>query len=421
MNEISDQYGNNTMKLTTRQTFQFHGVVKQNLKGTMRSINRALLTTLAACGDVVRNVCVSNIPGKNKLHEEVFEFAKDLSNYFLPATNAYHEIWLTDSDNNKVQVAGDALKDSEPFYSDVYLPRKFKIGVAVPPTNDIDVFTNDLGYIAIRDANGELIGYNVSIGGGMGTTHNNTKTYPRLGDVIGFVTPDKARNVGQEVISVQRDFGNRKDRKNARLKYTIDNFEGGLQGYKAEVEKRLGWKLESARPYEFTKNTDDFGWFKGDDGLNHFTLFIENGRVENTPDFQMKAGLKNLAENMKDDEEFRLTMNQHLILCNVADSRLEFIKNLLAKYKLDNINYTSLRLSSSACVGFPTCGLAMAESERFLPGFITQLDETIVEAGLQKDEVVLRVSGCANGCSRPYVCGVIYADGAKTFRLLKLL
>ncbi|KAL1716559.1 hypothetical protein EV715DRAFT_254983, partial [Schizophyllum commune] len=346
MDQISDEHGCGNFKITTRQTFQFHGVIKRHLKSAIKDINRALLDTLAACGDVNRNVTCSLIPSKSKLHAQVYEFAKQVSEHLLPHTSAYHEIWL-----DKKLVAGDALKDFEPLYGDFYLPRKFKVSVAVPPTNDVDVFTNDLGYIAIVGDDGELQGFNVSIGGGMGVTHGNKKTYPRLGTVIGFCTPEQGKAVAEKVMLVQRDHGNRADRKNARLKYTVDRL--GVDGFREEVEKLLGWKLAPARPFTFDRNIDDFGWSQGEDGKHHFMMYIENGRVEDVPGREFKTGLREIAKVHKGT--FRLTTNQHLMLSDIAEEDLPQVKSLLAKYKLDNLEHTGLRLSSSACVAFPTC------------------------------------------------------------------
>lgn len=387
IDRISDEHGNSTFKLTTRQTFQFHGVIKKHLKPAMQAINKTLLDTIAACGDVNRNVQLSVNPSYSKLHEQVYNFSKALSEHLLPSTTAYHEIWL-----DKKLVGGEAVKDFEPLYGPYYLPRKFKIAVAVPPDNSVDVFTNDVGFIAITDSNGELAGFNVTVGGGMGVTHSNKKTYPRLGDVIGFVTPEEGCLVAEKIMLAQRDNGNRADRKNARLKYTVDRM--GLENFKADVEKRMGHKLEPARPYTFESNTDNYGWIKGHNGKWHFTMFIENGRVEDNQHHQFKSGLREIASVHKGD--FRLTANQHCILSDVAEEDLPEMKRLLAKWKLDKIDYTALRLSSSACVAFPTCGLAMAESERYLPVLVDKLEKICEENGLRNDSIVMRMTGCPN-------------------------
>ncbi|KAG6888289.1 hypothetical protein C0992_008931 [Termitomyces sp. T32_za158] len=411
MDQIADEHGSGTFKITTRQTFQFHGVIKRHLKPAIQDINRVLLDTLAACGDVNRNVVCSSIPTMSKLHSEVYQFSRDVSEHLIPRTTAYHEIWL-----DKKLVAGAALQDHEPLYGEFYLPRKFKIAVAVPPTNDVDVFTNDVGFIAIVGKNGELEGFNVTIGGGMGVTHGNKKTYPRIGDVVGFCTPDQGRFVAEAIMLTQRDNGNRADRKNARLKYTIDRM--GLPAFQADFEKRLGYKLEPARAFTFDRNVDDFGWHTGEDGKHHFTLFVENGRIQDEPGRDFKTGLREIAKVHKGT--FRLTTNQHLLVSDVSDADLPEIKRLLAMYKLDNLNHSALRLSSSACVAFPTCGLAMAESERYLPVLIDKVEKICEENGLRNDAIVMRMTGCPNGCARPYVAEVAFVGKAPGTYLMLL-
>ncbi|KAL4063158.1 hypothetical protein V8B97DRAFT_291587 [Scleroderma yunnanense] len=411
MDRIADEHGNGTFKVTTRSTFQFHGVIKRHLKPSIQAINKVLLDTLAACGDVNRNVICSAIPSKSRLHARVFEFSKLVSNHLLPRTTAYHEIWL----DNKM-VAGEAVKDFEPLYGEFYLPRKFKVAVAVPPTNDVDIFANDLGFIAIVDEHGELAGFNVAVGGGMGVTHGNKKTYPRTADVMGFCTVEQGPLVAEKVMLTQRDFGNRKDRKNARLKYTIDRM--GLDVFKAEVESRLGYKLQPARPFTFDRNVDDYGWTTGEDGRHHVTLFIENGRVQDEPERDFKSGLQKIAKIHKGT--FRLTANQHLIISDIETQDVPEIKGLLAEYKLDNLNYTGLRLSSSACVSFPTCGLAMAESERYLPILIDKVENICEEHGLRNDSIVMRMTGCPNGCARPYLAEVAFVGKAPGSYLMLL-
>jgi sulfite reductase (NADPH) hemoprotein beta-component len=408
MDEISTKLGNETMKLTTRQTFQFHGVVKGKLRPAMQAINRALMTTIAACGDVNRNVMCSSLPTMSKYHAEVHAISKRISDHLLPSTTAYHEIWLSDENDKKTQVAGDAVVDLEPLYGPTYLPRKFKITIAIPPHNDTDVYAHDIGLIAIKGANGHLEGFNVLAGGGMGVTHNNKKTYPQIGRMFGYVSVDKVHLACEKIMLVQRDNGDRTNRKHARLKYTIDDM--GLDVFKGKVEELLGWQFQKPQPFKFESNIDTFGWQRDENGLNHFTFFIENGRIEDTADFPMKTGLVEVAKVHKG--EFRLTGNQHLILSNVPDAELPRMKQLLKKYKLDNTNFSALRLSSSACVAFPTCGLAMAESERYLPELITKLESTIEEAGLRQDSIVMRMTGCPNGCARPWVAEVAFVGKA---------
>ena len=408
MDAISTQLGNDTMKLTTRQTFQFHGVIKGKLRPAMQAINKALMTTIAACGDVNRNVMCSSLPQHSAYHAEVWAVSQRISDHLLPSTTAYHEIWLQDDDGGKKQVAGNAVVDHEPLYGPTYLPRKFKITIAIPPHNDTDVYAHDIGLIAIKGADGKLEGFNVMAGGGMGVTHNNKKTYPQIGRMFGYVPESKVHFACEKIMFVQRDHGDRKNRKHARLKYTIDDM--GLDVFIGKVEELLGWKFEEQRPFKFDSNIDTFGWQKDENGLNHFTFFIENGRVEDTADFPMKTGLLALAKMNKG--EFRLTGNQHLIISNINDKDLSKVKALMKKYKLDNTNFSGLRLSSSACVAFPTCGLAMAESERYLPELITKLEGTLEESGLRQDSIVMRMTGCPNGCARPWLAEVAFVGKA---------
>lgn len=302
------------------------------------------------------------------------------------------------------------------MYGEFYLPRKFKLAVAVPPNNDVDLFANDVGFIAIADKAGNLEGFNVCIGGGMGVTHSNQKTYPRTSDVIGFCTPEQGKYIAEKVMLVQRDNGNRVDRKNARLKYTIDRM--GLENFKAEVEKRLGYKLAPARPYEFTENVDKFGWTKSYNGKHNFTIFIENGRIQDEPGKEYKSGLAEIARVHKG--RFRLTANQHVIVSDIDEADVPTIKGLLAKWKLDNLSYSGLRLSSSACVAFPTCGLAMAESERYLPLLIDKVEAIMEENGLRNDSIVMRMTGCPNGCARPYIAEIAFVGKAPGAYLMLL-
>ena len=408
MDAISSSYGNNTMKMTTRQTFQFHGVVKTKLKSAMRGINKALMTTIAACGDVNRNIMCSPLPTKSAYHRDVHQISAKISDHLLPSTTAYHEIWLKDENDKQTQVAGDALVDQEPLYGPTYLPRKFKITIAVPPHNDTDVYAHDIGLIAIKGSNDRLEGFNVLVGGGMGVTHNNKKTYPRTGSMLGYVSADRIHIVCEKIMLVQRDHGDRKNRKHARLKYTIDDM--GLEFFKSKVEDLLSYSFSEPRHFEFTSNIDTFGWQKDEFGMNHFTFFIENGRIEDTPDFPMKTGLREIAKIHQG--EFRLTPNQHLCLSGIHDDDLDRIKNLMKQYKLDNVQFSGLRLSSSACVAFPTCGLAMAESERYLPELITKLEDCLEENGLKHDSIVMRMTGCPNGCARPWLAEVAFVGKA---------
>ncbi|MFC0874986.1 assimilatory sulfite reductase (NADPH) hemoprotein subunit [Saccharicrinis sp. FJH2] len=395
MDAISDRYANGTLKLTTRQTFQLHGVLKRNLKPTIQKMNESLMDTIAACGDVNRNVMSHANPAESILHPEVIDLAKRLSLHLMPKTGAYHEIWL-----DKKLVA-DSKDEVEPLYGKRYLPRKFKIGVVIPPQNDCDVFSQDLGLIAIADTD-KIAGYNVVVGGGLGSTFGMEGTYPRTGDVIGFVKPDQVLDVAEKILTVQRDYGDRKNRKQARLKYTIDRL--GLDWFVSEVENRLGYKLEEARPYKLTRNGDNFGWRKGTDGRWHLTYFVEGGRVKNTGDKRLKDALREVAETI--DGEFILTGNQNLIITGVSDKSKETVNAILKKYKVSPENISGLRKNSIACVALPTCPLAFAEAERYLPDLVTKIEHILEKYGLFKKEIVIRMTGCPNGCGRPYLAEI---------------
>jgi sulfite reductase (NADPH) hemoprotein beta-component len=391
MDDLAEKYGNGTLKLTTRETFQMHGILKWNMKSTIQEIHAALLDTIAACGDVNRNVMCASNPYQSEVHAEVYEWSKKLSNDLLPRTRAYHEIWLDEE-----KVAGTPEVEEEPMYGPLYLPRKFKIGVAVPPSNDIDVFSQDLGLIAIVEE-GKLVGFNVAIGGGMGMTHGDKETYPQLAKVIGFVKPEQIYDVAEKVITIQRDYGNRSERKNARFKYTVDRL--GLENVKEELEDRLGWSLGEAKPYHFDNNGDRYGWVKGIRGKWHLTLFVEGGRVADFDGYKLKTGLREIAKIHTGD--IRLTSNQNIIIADVSAQKKKKISELVEQYGLtDGEHISALRRSSISCVALPTCGLAMAEAERYLPSLIDKIEDIVDENGLREKEITIRMTGCPNGCAR---------------------
>ncbi|XYG88608.1 assimilatory sulfite reductase (NADPH) hemoprotein subunit [Heyndrickxia coagulans] len=399
MDELAQKYGNGTLRMTTRQTFQMHGILKWNLKQAIREMNDALMTTLAACGDVNRNVMCNPNPYQSDVHAEVYEWAKKTSDHLLPRTSAYHEIWLEDE---KI-IDTKEQEDSEPLYGPKYLPRKFKIGFAVPPSNDVDIFSQDLGFIAILNE-GKLEGFNVAVGGGMGMTHGDPKTYPQLARLIGFCTPNQVIEVAEKVVSIQRDYGNRANRKNARFKYTID--ARGLDWIKSELNERLGWDLGEARPFHFDHNGDRYGWIQGD-GKWHLTLFVQSGRIKDFDGYPLMTGLREIAKIHQG--EFRLTPNQNVIISNVTEEMKGKIDELVEKYHLtDGKHASALRRNSMSCVAFPTCGLAMAEAERYLPELLGKIEEILDEAGLREEEIVIRMSGCPNGCSRPALAEIAF-------------
>ncbi len=399
MDDIVRRFGNGSIRLTTRQAFQLHGVIKPRLRPVLQHINDELMDTIAACGDVNRNVMCSPLPETSAVHRQVFALASELSDALTPATRAYSQIWLDGRKLADGDETDEAHRDKEPIYGATYLPRKFKIGFAIPPRNDVDVFSQDLAFVAVIEQ-GELAGFNVTAGGGMGMTHGDPETYPRLADTIGFCRPEQVLAVATAIVTIQRDFGDRSDRKHARFKYTIA--DRGLDWLSAELQQRLGFALAEARPVTFTHTGDRFGWQQTDDGLWHLTLFVENGRIADSEAGQPLTGLREIIRQI--EPELRLTPNQNLILSEIPPEKKAAVDELTGRYGLDRYRRASpLRLNSMACVGLPTCGLAMAESERYLPDFIDRLDGLMQQHRLEQQAVTLRMTGCPNGCARPYI------------------
>jgi sulfite reductase (NADPH) hemoprotein beta-component len=401
--ELASTCGNNTLRITTRQTIQFHGVVKNNLRAVVKGINESLLSTLAACGDVSRNVLAPPTPAYTKARERVFADCHRVAMELAPKTKAYHSIWI---DGVQLNLEDEANKNFvDPLYGKTYLPRKFKVAFAIPPVNDIDVFTNDVGLIAIVE-NEKLAGYNLAVGGGMGRSHGNVHTFPRLADLLGFFAPDKLVDVVKAVLTIHRDFSDRTDRKHARLKYVVA--ERGVDWTRAEVEQRAGIKLEPARPYKFTTMGDLYGWHKAVGGKWFLTLFVETGRVKDA----QKIALRQVAEKFP-GIEFRLSANQNMILANIAESDKAAINSILAANGVKTENQTSvLHAASMACPALPTCGLALAESERMLPGLIDRIEKLCGDLGLGGEEIIIRSTGCPNGCARPYMAEIAFVGKA---------
>src|SRR5499427_10353 len=396
LDEVARVYGNGTMRLTTRQTVQLHGVIKSNLKATLKTIDKVLLNSIAACGDINRNVMCNVLPERSRAHTVALELARAISDDLLPHTPAYREIWLDGE-----RIAGGEEEVVEPIYGKTYLPRKFKIVVAVPPSNDVDIFAHDLGFIAILDDAGDILGWNVTVGGGMGMTHGEPDTYPRTADVMGFCETKDAIKIAEAVVTVQRDWGDRKNRKHARLKYTIE--DRGLDNFRAEVERRAGVKLAPAKPFTFTSTGDRYGWSEGTDGHGHLTLFVQNGRVHDVAGAAQQSALRTIAQVHKGD--FRITPNQNLVIANVPTAQQADIERIAREANL-LAPWSGLRRNSMACVALPTCGLALAESERYLPDLVTALDERLAAHALSADDIVIRMTGCPNGCARPYLAEI---------------
>lgn len=392
LHHIAGEYSTGVIKVTTRQTIQLHGILKGDIKPTVKAFNLADLDSIATCGDINRNVTCNALPSQSPLHNEVHSYAEKISKMLMPKTQSYYEIWLGDEEllNRESEI--------DPLYQDRYLPRKFKIGIAIPPHNDVDVFTNDIGLTAIVEDE-KLLGFNIAIGGGLSFTHGNDLTYPRLATNICFTdTEEKTFKAIYEIITIQRDFGNRSDRKQARLKYTVDRL--GLDFYKAELSKRTGFQLDAPKNVQFTQRKDDFGWSKSNDGRWHYTAFIECGRITDENGINSKQAFLEIAN--LEVANFRFTCNQNVVLADIAEKDKEKIEEILLKYNVvsSTDKSSSIRLSSLACVAFNTCPLALAEAQRYIPTLITKLEPILDKYNLLKDDIVLRMTGCPNGCGR---------------------
>lgn len=386
--DISEEYGTGTLKITTRQTLQLHGLLKHQLRPTIQAFNVAKLDSIAACGDVNRNVIASSHPQLSPLHKEIYEYADKISTLLLPKTQSYYDVFI---DGEKIY---ERSSEADPLYEDRYLPRKFKIAIAIPPSNDVDVFTNDIGLIAIVE-NNELKGFNITIGGGLATTHGNPNTYSRLGSIIGFTdTEEKTLKAVYEILTVQRDFGNRVDRKLSRLKYTVDKLT--VEGFKEELEKRIRFKLAPEKPFEFTERSDRFGWEQNHEGKWFYTLFVEHGVIKPyQKEFLYEVAKLNVSN-------FIFSGNQNLILGEISNENKVKIEQLITQFNIAKED-SVLRKNSMACVALPTCPLALAEAQRYLPVLVTKIEPILEKYNLQNDEITIRMTGCPNGCGRPYV------------------
>ena len=391
---IAGDNSTGVIKITTRQTIQLHGLIKAKIKPTIQAFNESYLDSIATCGDINRNVACSSNPSESPIHEQVFAYADKISKLLMPKSKAYYEVWLDD------ELVIDKKEEEDPLYQNRYLPRKFKIGIVIPPNNDVDVLTNDIGLIAIIEDN-QLKGFNIAIGGGLSTTHGNAETYARLGTVIGFTdTEEKVLKTVYEILTVQRDFGNRSDRKLARLKYTLDKM--GVDQYRKEVEKRTGFDLEPARPFVFTSRVDRYGWEQSVSGKWYYTLFIENGRVLDDEKLALKTALLEIAQTGKCN--FLFTSNQNMIISDIAEKDKSAINEILKRFKI--IEHTEaasvIRKNAMACVALPTCPLALAEAQRYMPSLISKIEPLLEKHQLQNESIIMRMTGCPNGCARPY-------------------
>ncbi len=411
IDRIGRELASGSVRLTTRQTFQYHGIPKGDLRGVIQGIHQALIDSIGGCGDINRNVMCNPNPVESQLHAEVYDWGKRISEHLLPKTRAYHELWLDGE-----RLAGSGVED-EPIYGKTYLPRKFKTAIAVPPHNDVDVYANDLGFIAITDPDEptRLLGFNCLAGGGMGTTHGDRSTFPRLADDLGFVAPAQVLAVAEAVVTTQRDFGDRANRAHARLKYTIERL--GLAAFKAEVERRAGLTFDPPRPVAFIDHGDRYGWIRGTDGRWHLTLHVASGRLRDLPDRPLLKGLRAIAEIHRGD--FRITPNQNLIIAGVPARQKKRIETLAREHGLMTDGLSPVRMGALVCVAFPTCPLAMAESERYFPDLLTRIEALTERHGLQQQDLVIRMTGCPNGCARPFLAEIGFVGkGPGTYNLL---
>jgi sulfite reductase (NADPH) hemoprotein beta-component len=404
LHNIAGENSTGVLKITTRQTIQLHGVLKSVIKPTLKAFREAHLTTIATCGDINRNVLCTSHPRQSPLHAEIYEYAKEINKMLLPKTHAYYEIWL---DDEKI---ADKMSEEDPLYQDRYMPRKFKIAIAIPPNNDVDVFANDLGLIAIVK-NNKLRGFNIAIGGGMSATHGNPDHYPRLGSIIGFAdTKEKLLKAVYEILTIQRDYGNRSDRKVARIKYTVDRL--GLDWWKEELARRTGFQLAKEQPFEFESRRDYYGWEQNHEGLWYYTLYIENGRVLDDGDLKIKSALLEVAKTGK--ANFIFTCNQNLILGDIKQEDKDMIDEILRRYLITNHTDSAsvIRKNAMACVALNTCPLALAEGQRYFPSLLNKIEPLLANYGLQNEEIVMRMTGCPNGCARPYAAEIGFVGTA---------
>src|SRR3954468_321887 len=411
--DLCDEIGNTTLRITTRQGLQLHGVLKKNLKQAIRRINDVQLSTLAACGDVKRNVMCSPCPyNGDPVHEQMYALAGELVKQLNPRTRAYHQIWLTDDETGKSIDVGEigafpshtagpvtAGDDPvEPIYGKTYLPRKFKLAIGLPGDNSVDVYVNDIGLIAICE-NWKVVGYNMVVGGSFGVTPSAKKTFPAVALPMCYIEADRVVDLCIAIVKVQRDFGNRSDRKVARMKYLIHDW--GLDRFRHKVEEYFGDSLAPLKPIPIHGFDDGMGWHEQGDGLLFYGLNVENGRIKNTPEMQLKSALREICETFR--APLRLTPHQSIIFCDIRPEDRDRLEKIFRRHKVPlTEDYTTVRRWARACPALPTCGLAVTESERVMPEIIDQLEVELERLDLQDEVFTTRMTGCPNGCARPY-------------------
>ncbi|MFN5915490.1 MAG: NADPH-dependent assimilatory sulfite reductase hemoprotein subunit [Planctomycetota bacterium] len=407
--DLCDTIGNSTLKITTRQGLQLHGILKQDLRECMQKINQCMLTTLAACGDVNRNTMACPAHYNDSVRATVQKLAQDISDHLSPRTQSYYELWLKDLTSGQETLEGGSDQLVEPIYGKTYLPRKFKTAIALADDNCTDVYTNCLGFIAVvRD--GQVIGYNVVVGGGLGVTPSAKKTFPRLASRMAFVTPEQAVGVAEAVVKVQRDFGYRDDRKRARLKYLVH--DQGIEWMRHKVEEYYGTKLKDCTPDDVIEHRDHMGWDEQGDGRCFYGFNVENGRLYDDDQRAWKLALREICEEFQ--PEIRLTAHQSVLFCNLPQNARPKLEKIIKNRGLPlTEEISNVRRWSIACVALPTCGLAITESERALPGVIDVMEKKLLELGLDKELFTVRMTGCPNGCARPYNADIGLVGKAK--------
>lgn len=405
--DICDEIGNTTLRITTRQGLQLHGILKSNLREAIQRIDDVQLTTLAACGDVKRNVMCTPCPyNGDPVHQQLQTLADEIAAAFTPQTPAYHEIWLTNGETGEKRMVRGSKNGSpgagndpvEPIYGQTYLPRKFKFAIGLPGDNSVDVYANDIGLLAVCEA-WNVVGYNVLVGGSFGVTPSAKKTFPAIALPMCYVSADEVVAVCTAILKVQRDFGNRSDRKVARMKYLIRNW--GLPRFKQKVEEYFGHELPPPRPAPVFDFNDGMGWRDQGDGRWFYGLNIENGRIHDTPTMQLKSALREVLTTMA--PPLRLTPHQSILFCDIEPNDKD---KLLEVFRRHNVplseDYSNVRRWAMACPALPTCGLAITESERILPSLVDQLEAELKKLGLEDEVFTMRMTGCPNGCARPY-------------------
>ena len=414
LDTIAKELANGTLRITTRQGIQFHGVLKKSMQEVMQRVHSSGMTTWGACGDVVRNTMASPEPVRDRVHEDVQKFSALLSETFLAKATSYVKIWLTSSDGEKIELTADDNEIvDEPIYGKHYLPRKFKIGIVIPPRNDVDIYTQDLGFVAHAGADGTVEGYTVLVGGGFGMSHGQTQTYPVLSKPLGYIPAEHALDVAIAVVTTQRDYGNREDRKQARLKYLVE--KRGIEWFRQQVRSRIPHPdaLSAPRQFHFEDVSDRLGWHQQGDGRLWVCVPVEVGRIKNypAPGPEYRTAFHRIAAEL--GLPIRLTPNCNIIFHDVQPDKKHAVQKILAEHRVpDGENFTRARKVSHACVALPTCGLALAESERVFAEVMNKIDGILLELGLENEPLLIRMSGCPNGCSRPYNADLAFVGRA---------